>query len=160
MLCGYHLLLTSTPASWHSISMWIWYAVGSAVAASLVAIFGKIGLKDVDPTLATIIRGVFMAIVLVVAGLLFRKFEGFTIASLSGKAWIFIMLSALAGALSWVLYFIALKLGPASAVAVVDKFSVVFVIFFAAMFLGESLTIKSILGVILTVIGALLIIWK
>ena len=140
--------------------MWVLYAAGSAVAASLVAIFGKIGLKEVDPTLATIIRAIFMAAVLIVAGLLFRKFEGFTIASLSGKAWLFIILSAAAGALSWLLYFVALRTGPASAVAVIDKFSVVFVIVFAAMFLGESLTWKSVLGIVLTVLGSLLILFK
>lgn len=140
--------------------MWIVLALGSAVAAALVAIFGKIGLKDVDPTLATIIRAVLMAGVLIIAGFVLRKFEGFTIASLSGKAWLFILLSALAGALSWVLYFIALKLGPVSAVAVLDKMSVVFVIVFAALFLGESLTVKSILGIILTIVGSLLIIFN
>lgn len=140
--------------------MWIFYAAGSAVAASLVAIFGKIGLKDVDPTLATIIRSILMAAVLILAGFVFRKFEGFTIAALSGKAWLFILLSALAGALSWVLYFIALRTGPASAVAVIDKFSVVFVILFAALFLSESLTWKSILGIVLTIAGSLLILFK
>lgn len=140
--------------------MWMLYAAGSAVAASLVAIFGKIGLKEVDPTLATIVRAILMALVLVLAGFALRKFEGFTLASFSGKAWLFIVLSALAGALSWILYFVALRTGPASAVAVIDKFSVVFVVLFAAMFLAESLTLKSILGLVLTVIGSLLIIFN
>jgi len=140
--------------------MWMIYAAGSAVTAALVAIFAKVGLKDVDPTLATIIRAVFMAVILIIAGFLFRKFEGLSIASMSGKAWLFILLSALAGALSWLLYFIALRTGPAGAVAVIDKFSVVMVIVFAALFLGESLTLKSVLGIVLTVAGALLIIFK
>ncbi len=140
--------------------MWMIYAAGSAVTAALVAIFAKIGLKDVDPTLATIIRAVFMALILIIAGFLFRKFEGLSIASMSGKAWLFILLSALAGALSWLLYFVALRTGPAGAVAVIDKFSVVMVIVFAALFLGESLTLKSVLGIVLTVAGALLIIFK
>ena len=140
--------------------MWMVYAAGSAVAAALVAIFGKIGLKEVDPTQATIIRAIFMAGILIVVGFLFRKFEGLTISSLSGKAWLFIILSAAAGALSWLLYFIALREGPASAVAIIDKFSVVFVVLFAALFLSESLTIRSVLGLILTVIGSLLIIFK
>ncbi len=140
--------------------MWMIYAAGSAVTAALVAIFAKVGLKDVDPTLATIIRAVFMAVILIIAGFLFRKFEGLSIASMSGKAWLFILLSALAGAFSWLLYFIALRTGPAGAVAVIDKFSVVMVIVFAALFLGESLTLKSVLGIVLTVAGALLIIFK
>lgn len=140
--------------------MWILYASGSAVAAALVAIFGKIGLKDVDATQATIVRGVVMAAILVLAGLLFRKFDGFTLDTYTSKAWLFILLSALAGALSWVLYFVALKTGPAGAVAVLDKMSVVFVIILAAVLLGETLTYKSVLGLILTVAGTLLILFK
>ncbi len=136
------------------------YAAGSAVAAAGVAIFGKLGLKDVDPTLATIIRGVVMALILIAAGFLFKKFEGFSLSSFSGRAWLFILLSALAGAASWILYFVALKTGPASAVAVLDKMSVVLVIVFAALFLGEALTIKSVLGIVLTIAGTLLILFK
>ncbi len=136
------------------------YAGGSAVAAALVAIFGKIGLKGVDPTQATVVRGVIMAVILVLAALVFRKFDGFTLATFETRAWVFIVLSAAAGALSWVLYFIALRDGPAGAVAVLDKMSVVFVIILAALFLGEALTWKSVLGLILTVAGTLLILFK
>lgn len=130
------------------------------MAAAFVTIFGKIGLKDVDPTLATIIRGVVMALILIAAGFLFKKFEGFSLGSFSGKAWLFILLSALAGAASWILYFVALKTGPASAVAVLDKMSVVLVLVFAALFLGEALTLKSVLGIVLTIAGTLLILFK
>ncbi|OGG47291.1 hypothetical protein A2671_00080 [Candidatus Kaiserbacteria bacterium RIFCSPHIGHO2_01_FULL_49_13] len=140
--------------------MWIVFAAGSAVSAALVAIFGKIGLKEIDPTLATIVRGVIMAIILILGGLVFKKFAGFSFGSFGSKAWVFIFLSALAGALSWVLYFIALRTGPASAVAVIDKFSVIFVILLAAVFLGESLTIKSVIGIVLTIAGSLLILFK
>lgn len=135
-------------------------AAGSAVAAALVAIFGKIGLKEVDPTVATMVRGVIMAAILVASGFLFGKWNGFDPSAWSGKAWLFIVLAAVAGAASWVLYFMALKAGPASAVAVIDKMSVVIVIIAAALFLGESLTWKSILGVALTVIGTVLIVLK
>ena len=140
--------------------MWVLYALGSAVAAAGVAIFGKLGLKDIDPTLATIVRGVVMAAILIFAGLAFKKFEGFSFTSFSGRAWLYILLSALAGAASWVLYFVALKSWPASAVSVLDKMSVVLVILFAALFLGEALTIKSVLGIVLTVAGTLLILFK
>jgi len=140
--------------------MWMLYALGSAVAASLVAIFGKIGLAGVDPTQATIVRGVVMAIILVLGGLLFGKLAGFTLSELSGRAWIFILLSAFAGAASWLLYFAALQAGPAGAVAVLDKLSVVFVILLAALFLGEALTLRSAAGVALTVAGTLLILFK
>ncbi len=101
-----------------------------------------------------------MALILIAAGFLFKKFEGFSLSSFSGKAWVFILLSAFAGAASWILYFVALKTGPASAVAVLDKMSVVLVILFAALFLGEALTAKSVLGIILTIAGTLLILFK
>ncbi|MEK9160657.1 MAG: EamA family transporter [Patescibacteria group bacterium] len=140
--------------------MWMLLAAGSAVAAAFVAIFGKIGLKEVDPTLATIVRGVIMAVILVISGFLFGKWNGFDPASWSGKAWLFIVLAALAGAASWILYFMALKAGPAGSVAVIDKLSVVIVIIAAAIFLGEALTWKSMLGVVLTVIGTVLIVLK
>ncbi|HVM58822.1 MAG TPA: EamA family transporter [Candidatus Paceibacterota bacterium] len=140
--------------------MWVVYAFGSAISAALVALFGKVGLQNVDPTLATIIRGVIMALLLIVAGFVFRKFDGFSFASLSGRAWLFILLAGVAGAASWLLYFLALKHGPASAVAVIDKLSVVFVIFLAAAFLDESLTVRSVIGVFLTVIGTLFILFK
>jgi transporter family protein len=140
--------------------MWIVYAVISAVAAALTAIFGKIGLQGVDATQATIVRGVIMAAVLVIGGAALGKLSGFSFSNLGNRAWVFIILSALAGAASWLVYFLALKTGPASAVAVIDKLSVVIVIIFAALFLGEAFTAKSLLGVILTVAGTLLIIFK
>ena len=142
------------------MGMWFLYASGSAIAAALVAVFGKLGLSGVDPTLATILRGAVMAILLVVAGFAFGKFNGFSLSSLEGKAWLHILLAAVAGAASWLLYFLALKAGPASAVAVVDKMSVILVILLAAAFLGESLTTRSVLGIFLTIAGALLIIFK
>ncbi len=140
--------------------MWVIYAIGSAVAASLVPIFGKIGLRDIDPTLATIIRAVLMAVIMVAAGFLFGKYKGISFESLGSRPWLFILLSALAGALSWLLYFIALRTGPAGSVAVIDKFSVVLVLIIAAFALGETLTAKSIAGIILLVAGSLLILFK
>ncbi len=136
------------------------YATGSAISAALVAIFGKIGLQGVDPTQATIVRGVVMAIILILGGFLFGKFSGFSLSAFGGRAWLFILLSALAGAASWLFYFVALQAGPASAVAVIDKLSVVLVIFLAAFFLNESLTVRSSLGVVFTIIGTLLIVFK
>lgn len=140
--------------------MWMLYASGSAVAASLVAVFGKIGLQNVDPTQATIVRGVVMALILVLGGLVFGKLTGLSVGTFGGRAWVFILLSALAGAASWLLYFLALQSGPTSAVAVIDKMSVVLVIILAAIFLGESFTVRSMWGIVLTIAGALLIVFK
>ena len=138
--------------------MWFWYAIFSAVFASLVAIFGKLGLKGVDTTLATTVRAVIMAGFLLITSLFLRKFEGFSLTSFTGRDWIFIILSALAGALSWIFYFSALKEGKASSVATIDRLSIVFVIIFAAFFLGEEFGVKSLSGAFLIVAGAILIV--
>lgn len=134
---------------------WIFYAIGSALFASLVAIFGKIGLKGVDSTLATTVRAVVMAVFLVVVTLSLKKFSG--LETLVGKPIVFIILSGIAGALSWLFYFFAIKNGPVSGVVAIDRTSVVFALILAALFLGESFTIKTALGGALILGGALLV---
>lgn len=138
--------------------MWIGYALLSAVFAAAVAILGKIGLKDVDSTTATTIRSIVMAVFLVGASLLLGKLA--LIKTFGGKALTFIVFSGIAGALSWLFYFLALKHGPATGVAALDRLSVVFVVLLAALFLGEALTLKSISGLTLLVLGAILLILK
>ena len=137
--------------------MWLLYAFLSAITAALVAVFGKIGLKNVDPTLATAVRSIIMAGFLVITSFFLRKFQGFSLDSFSSRDWLWIILSAVAGALSWLLYFVALKTGLASKVVVIDRLSLVFVLVLAAVFLGESLGWKSVLGGTLMVAGAILI---
>jgi transporter family protein len=132
------------------------YAVLSAVFASLVAIFGKIGLKDVDSTLATTVRAVVMAVFLVAVSLSFSKFS--LLETLSGKAFAFIALSGIAGAISWLFYFLALKTGPTSVVAAIDKTSIVLVFVLAVLFLGESFTWVKAIGATLVGAGALLMV--
>lgn len=138
--------------------MWIIYALISAVAAALVAIFAKIGLKQVDTVLATTIRSLIMAAFLVVASLLLKKFDGFTPASWSGKEWGLIVLAGVSGAVSWLFYFMALRSADASRVAAIDRTSLVFVALLAALFLGEQLQMKAIFGIVLMVIGAVLMV--
>jgi transporter family protein len=135
--------------------MYIIFALLSAVSAALVAVFGKIGLGKVDTTLATAVRAVVMAVLLVLAAVVLKKWD---LSQISNKAYLFIFLAGLAGAASWLFYFLALKLGPATSVAALDRLSVVFVILFAALFLGESLTLKSVFGGLLIISGALLLI--
>lgn len=134
---------------------WIFYAVGSAVFAALVAIFGKIGLRDIDSTLAATVRAVVMALFLVVVALSFKKFSGFD--AIIGKPLFFIILSGIAGALSWLFYFFAIKTGPVSGVVAIDRTSVIFALILAALFLGESFTVKTALGGALILGGALLV---
>ncbi len=139
---------------------WLFFAFLSAFMASLVTIFGKLGLKNIDPTLATTIRGIIMALFLFLASLSLKKFENFSLSTFTSKDWFLIVLSAIAGALSWLFYFFALKYGPASKVAVIDRLSLVFVIILSVLILGERLGWQAVLGTILVVLGAILITLK
>lgn len=137
--------------------MWWVYALLSSITAALVAIFGKIGLQGVDSTLATTLRSIIMAVFMVLAALALGKFSGFSFSALGGRAWLFIVLAGIAGALSWLFYFLALQVGLVDKVVVIDRLSLVFVVVMAALFLGESLTWKVALGALLMIGGALLI---
>jgi len=140
--------------------MWILYAFGSAIFAAAVAILGKIGLKDIDSTFATTIRAIIMAAFLFLVALLLGKFKDFSLTSFGTKAWLFVALSGIAGALSWLCYFFALKYGPTTAVAAIDKLSIVFVAVLATLFLSEGVTMYKITGVILISFGAFLTVLK
>jgi bacterial/archaeal transporter family protein len=133
-------------------------ALLSALTASLVAIFGKLGLKNVDPAIATTIRSLIMAVFLVIVSLFLKKFENFSLNLLTSKDWLLIILAGISGALSWLFYFWALKFGPASHVAVIDRLSLVFVILLSALILGEVFNLKVFVGMILIVLGAILIV--
>ena len=135
---------------------WMLLALVGAIFAALVAILGKIGLQGVDTTVATTVRAVIMAGFLVVVSLSLGKVS---FASLpQGKALLFIALSGIAGALSWLAMFAALKVGPAPAVSAIDRTSVVFVLVFSLLFLGTQFTWKAALGATLITVGAVLMI--
>ena len=140
--------------------MWIVYAFLGAITAAAVAIFAKLGLEKIDTTLATTVRGVIMAGFLVAMTAALGKFNGFSLSSFSGKEWMYIFIAGVAGALSWLFSFFALKYGPASGAVSIDKLSLVFVVIVAAFVFGESITWKSGIGVVLMTIGALLIAFK
>lgn len=136
--------------------MWIPLALLSAFTAALVAIFGKIGLQGVDPTLATTVRAVIMAAILVIVSAATGRWNA--LGSIGNRAWLMIVLAGAAGAASWLAYFLALRTGPATGVAALDRLSVVFVIILAALFLGETLTWRLALGGALMTAGALLMV--
>jgi bacterial/archaeal transporter family protein len=137
--------------------MWLVYALLSALAASFVAIFGKMGLQGVDSTTATGIRAVIMALFL--AGVLAAEGKLGQVSEIAGNgtAMKYIILSGIAGALSWIFYFIALKLGEASKVAPIDRLSVFFVMVFAAIMLGERISLVKGVGTLLIVLGAIIV---
>ncbi|MFH1246319.1 MAG: EamA family transporter [Candidatus Liptonbacteria bacterium] len=137
---------------------WVVLGLLSAVSAALVAVFGKIGIEHVDTTLATTVRAVIMVFFLVATSLLLGKAP--LLHTIDNKALLYITLSGIAGALSWFFYFFALKLGPASGVAALDRLSVVFVFVLALLFLGEKFTYVSALGALFIAIGAVLMVVK
>jgi len=135
--------------------IWLLFAILSAAFAALVAIFGKLGLGKVDTTVATMARAAIMFLFLLITVLLSGKMSGLNL--IHGRALVYILLAGVAGALSWIFYFWALKLGRASAVASVDRTSVVMVIVLAALFLGEKIGWKTGLGAVLIAAGAVLV---
>ncbi len=137
--------------------LWLIFALLSAAAASLVGIFGKVGLKDLDANTATAIRAVIMAVFLFAVVAIQGKL-GEIPAIISNKRGItFICLSGIAGATSWLFYFLALKFGKVSQVAPVDKLSVVISIILAVLFLGEKLNVMNGLGTVLITAGVIMV---
>lgn len=137
---------------------WPFWAVLSAAFAALTAIFAKIGIENVNSDFATFIRTI---VILFAAGLMVVATGHWQSPStISGKTWIFLVLSGCATGASWICYFRALKLGDAARVAPIDKLSVVFVAVFAVLFLGEKLSLPNWLGVILIATGAVLVAYR
>ncbi len=133
---------------------WLIYALISAGSASLVAIFGKLGLAGIDSTIATTLRSIVMSIFL----FLILLFSGLGLKSMAIKGWplIWIILSGVAGAVSWLFYFKALKIGGVSRVAPIDKLSMPIAVLLAVLILNEKYSKLNWLGIILIVAGAFL----
>lgn len=133
---------------------WLAYALISAAAAALTAILAKIGVEGVPSTLATAIRTVVVMLFawMVVLGLGQHR----ALSTISARSAAFLALSGVATAVSWLAYFHALRMAPASSVAPIDKLSLPFTIVLAALLLHEAVTWRLMAGVALMVIGALL----
>jgi bacterial/archaeal transporter family protein len=137
--------------------LWLIFALLSAFTAALVGIFGKIGLAGLDTNTATAIRAVIMAIFLIAVVLIEGKLTKVGEIFANRPAMFYIALSGIAGAMSWLFYFLALKLGEVSQVVPIDRLSIVFAIILAAMFLGEKLSWKVGIGTALMAAGAIVI---
>jgi len=138
------------------MQLWIIYAILAAVAAAFVGIFSKVGIRGVDPTIATTIRGAVIALTMGALALYYGKWE--TLTSIGGRSLLFIILAGIFGGLSWLWGFIALQSGGGvTAVSAIDRLSVVLVFIFAIFFLGESFSFHALLGVFLVAIGVILI---
>lgn len=136
-------------------STWLTWALLSAVFAALTAIFAKLGVENINSDLATFIRTIVILIALGAILLSVGEFQ--SLGSISGRTYLFLVLSGLATGASWVCYFRALKIGNASQVAPIDKLSVVLVAVFGVMFLGEKLSGPNWIGIVLIAAGALLV---
>ena len=141
-----------------SVQSWFYWALLSAVFASLTAIFAKIGLDGVDSDFATLIRT--MVILGAIACFVYYTGKWRDLSSLSSKNWSFLTLSGLATGASWVCYFRALQMGEAAKVAPVDKLSVVLVAIFAVVFLGERPALKDWFGILLVGGGVIVLALK
>jgi len=136
--------------------MWWLFAVLSAVFAAATAILAKIGIDGVNSNLATAIRTIVVLIMAWGVVLITKGAGG--ISSISPRNWLFLILSGLATGASWLCYFYAIKIGDVSKVVPIDKCSLVLTIVFAIIFLGEAVTWKTILGVILLLAGTLIMV--
>jgi transporter family protein len=139
----------------YTINSWQLWAVLSAVFAALTAIFAKVGVEGINSDLATLIRTVIVLVTLTL--ILFATGQFSQPGPISTKSWVFLLLSGLGTGASWLCYFRALKLGPATLVAPIDKLSVVLVALFGAVFLGERPSLYGWLGIALISTGAVLI---
>lgn len=135
-------------------SRWLVYASLSAACAALVGIFAKLGMKQVDATLATTVRSVVMTLILCLVATRLGVWS--SLATLRPPALTAIVLSGLAGALSWLFYFRALQLSDVSKVAPIDKLSMPLAIVLAVLLLGERPTFLNWFGIFLIVGGAYL----
>jgi len=132
---------------------YVFYAILAAFFASLVAIFGKIGIKGVDSNLAVAIRTVI--IVFFAWGIVYVQGNAADLLKISRYSYIFIILSAIATGLSWLFYYKALQMGEAAKVAPIDKLSIALTIILAFMVLGEKPTLGTVAGGILVTAGVL-----
>ena len=138
-----------------ALSSWQVWALLSAVFAALTAIFAKIGVEDINPDLATFIRTVIVLISFSL--ILFATGQFSHPGPISQKTWLFLVLSGLGTGASWLCYFRALKLGPATLVAPIDKLSVVLVALFGVVFLGERPSATGWFGIAMIAAGAVIL---
>ena len=136
--------------------MWVIFAILSSIFAALTSILAKIGIEGVNSNLATAVRTI--VVVLMAWFMVFITGNQNGIVDINKKSWIFLILSGLATGASWLCYYKALQLGEASKVVPIDKLSIVITIVLAFIFLGEQITLKTLIGCSLIVIGTFIMI--
>ena len=140
-----------------ALNNWLFWSLLSALFAGATAILAKVGVEGINSNLATAIR---TTVVLLVTWLIVAAARTpVSLAAISKRTWICLLLSGVATALSWVCYFRALQLGMASKVAPIDKLSVVFAIILAVVFLHEQVSWQQWVGGLLIAGGAVILAW-
>lgn len=137
---------------------WFSWALLSAFFAALTAILAKLGVQQINADLATLLRTAIIFVLLCLYVAFTRQWSNPL--QLPGHSWLFLGLSGLATGASWLCYFRALQLGDASQVAPIDKFSLVLVVIFACLFLGERPSPREWLGIGLIASGVLVLALK
>lgn len=133
------------------------FAFLGAVAASIGTIFAKFGLKGVDSNLLTSLRGILMAVIVTLVTFFISKISFSSLHTLSTKNWIFLILSALGGAMSWLFFYYALAHGSVVGVTVIDKLSIVLTALLAVVLLSEKISLWSGIGLAMIVLGSILV---
>ena len=133
---------------------WLFWAILAAVFASLTAIFGAIGIENVEANLGNAIRTVVVLPTAWILVFLTGKQKG--IRDIDRKSWLFLLLSGLATGLSWLFFYRALQIGNASLVVPIDKLSIVITIAFARVFFGDRMHTRRFIGLVILVAGTLL----
>jgi bacterial/archaeal transporter family protein len=133
---------------------WLVYALISAAAAGATAILAKVGVRGIPSDLATAVRT--LVVLAFALAIVFARGEQEALRLVRGRTILFLVLSGIATGVSWLAYFRALQLAPASRVAPIDKLSLPITIVIAALALGETLSWRLMLGAALMVGGALL----
>ena len=136
--------------------MWAIFAILSAIFAALTSILAKVGIEGVNSNLATAVRTI--VVVLMIWFMVFVTGNLNGIVDISKKSWLFLILSGLATGASWLCYYKALQLGEVSKVVPIDKLSIVITIILAFIFLGEQITLKTLIGCCLIIIGTFVMI--
>lgn len=136
---------------------WFFFALGSAVFASLTSILGKVGIEGIDSTLGTAIRTIIVLIMAWIVVFITNKQK--TIRNISASSWVFLLLSGLATGGSWICYYRALQTGPASVVVPIDKLSILVTVAFSWLVFKETLSRRSACGLAMIVAGTLLLLF-
>ena len=136
--------------------MWSIFAILSAIFAALTSILAKVGIEGVNSNLATAVRTI--VVVLMAWFMVFITGNQNGIVDISKKSWLFLILSGLATGASWLCYYKALQLGEVSKVVPIDKLSIVITIILAFIFLGEQITLKTLIGCCLIIVGTFVMI--